>query len=390
MNKNPLTYTIISLLFAGMLLAAGCSGRKQQAPAANNVFHEAVYISGDSLSPTAMHVAVVNPWDSTAHLADYLLTNPGDTTNTDIVAKQLAAAGLKGTPVHLQLPLKRLIVYSAVHAALLCELGYADAIVGVADASYIKTPEIVTRIADGRITDIGSSMEPSLEKVIALKPDAILISPFQNTGHGVIDKTGIPVIECADYMERTPLGRAEWSRFYASLVQGLSTKNAETFRQSSRQYNELTAKVANAAEHPRVITELPDKGTWLVPGGGSYAARLLTDAGAVYPFSDNHSPGSVPMTYEKVFRAAQDADFWLVKNFGPDYTLADLASSAPFNKEFWAYKNGGVYFVDTSTANLFEETPFHPERLLTDYVAIFHRTGAPLRYYRQLQPAPAR
>ncbi len=367
-------------IFLPLLIVCLASCRKNQSTVStddNNIFQEAVFIKGTPRGDNAMHIAIINPWDSTAMLAEYDLFNNGASTSDD--AAQTADS--QSATLRIKLPLKRLIVYSSVHASLLAELGYVDAIVGVADADYIKTPEIRQRISDGRIVDIGSSLEPSLEKIIALKPDAIMLSPFQNAGHGVVDKAGVPVIECADYMESTPLGRAEWSKFYAMLVEGICDKNNVTFDQASKSYHALAAKAATYKEKPRVITEMQDRGMWLVPGGDSYAARLLTDAGADYPFLSKKNPGSVTMNYEQVYMAAQDVDFWLVKSYGKDLTLEDIAKNHPFNKKFWAYSHNGIYNANTEHSNLYEETPFHPDRLLADYVAIFHQTGDSLRYY---------
>lgn len=364
-----------------MAVAGGCAGKvAEREHLGENVFEEAVFIKGWAEGEGRMAVSVVNPWDSTGILADYLLVN--ETADNRVADNETADNGIsKDGVIRLRLPLRRLIVYSAVHAALIAELGFADAIVGVADAGYIKTPEIVERIKDGRIVDIGSSMEPSIEKIISLKPDAVLISPFQNAGHGVVDKAGIPVIECADYMETTPLGRAEWSKFYAMLVEGIAPSNSRIFDDSRERYNRLAEKAAAYPDKPKVVTEWQTNGSWMMPGGESYAGRLLIDAGATYPFAGNKSPGSIPMNYEKAFMAAQDADFWLLKSFGEELTLNDVAGNHPLNKRIWAYNNGGIYYANTARTNLFEETPFHPERLLADYVAILHQTGDSLRYY---------
>lgn len=317
-----------------------------------------------------MRVRLINPWDSASLLADYLMVN--ERVNAPVDNAERAAV--------LRLPLHRLVVYSAVHAALLCEMGYADAIVGVADAQYIKTPELKERLADGRIVDVGSSVEPSLEKIVALKPDALLISPFQNAGHGVVDKTGIPVIECADYMETTPLGRAEWSKFYAMLVEGIAPGNSAMFKEAKERYTALRERWADTRKKPRVITEMQQRGIWMVPGGQSFAAQMIADAGGEYPFADQHTPGSLQYPYEKVFAASKNCDIWLVKSLS-DITLEDVARNARFNKDIWAYRNGGVYNANTSKVAYYEETPFHPDLLLQDYVAIFHQTGDSLRYF---------
>jgi iron complex transport system substrate-binding protein len=368
--KKHYLYAIYMLL-AILCILPGCKKQSDSKDSDENIFEEAVYIKGAPVGRDSMRISITDPWDSTAMLAEYLLINPTD-------GKQSAATADRSV---LHLPLKRMIVYSSVHAALLTELGYVDAIVGVADAEYIKIPEIVERLQDGRIVNIGSSMEPSLEKIIALKPDAILMSPFQNSGHGVVDKAGVPVIECADYMERTPLGRAEWSKFYAMLVEGISDNNSATYLASKQRYNALVEQGRQFKDKPTVITELPNAGSWTIPGGRSYAARLLSDAGAVYPFMDNKSTGSITLNYEKMYVDARDADFWLVKSFDSDLKLNDIEKINALNKNFKALKNGGIYFSNTAKTNLFEEFPFHPELLLADYVAIFHHTGAKLRYF---------
>lgn len=376
MQPRYLPYILTSLLSVfSLLILTGCTSKTERPVAKDgNIFEEASYITATPGGDGVMDVTILNPWDSASILASYHLIN-------NEVGKVEATDG----GITLTLPLRRLIVYSSVHAALLTELGYADAIVGVADAAYIRQPELTQRLADGRIADIGSSMEPSLEKIIALYPDAILVSPFQNAGHGVLDKAGVPVIECADYMENSPLGRAEWSKFFAMLVEGISQTNSKTYDTSRDKYLALVEKARGYDEKPKVITEMPSNGNWLMPGGHSYAGRLLIDAGATYPFENNTSPGSVPMSYEKAFSAAQDADFWLVKSFGEEMTLKDVARNHPLNTRIWAYNNGGIYYSDTSTSNLFEETPFHPELLLADYITIFHHTGDSLSYYRPVR-----
>lgn len=372
MNSISSIWKVVTIFAVTALISACSSISENKLDTADNIFEEAVFIKATPRGEGAMAVSITNPWDTTGTLANYLLAN---TSATSVAATN---------EILLQLPLKRLIVYSSVHAALIAELGYADAIVGVADADYIKTPEILLRLAEGRITDIGSSLEPSLEKIIAAKPDAVLLSPFQNAGHGVVDKAGIPVIECADYMETTPLGRAEWSKFYAMLVEGIAPTNNRTFDNSRAQYNQLKETAQAFTEKPKVVTEWQSNGNWMMPGGASYAGRLLTDAGATYPFAGNTSPGSIPMNYEKAFMAAKDADFWLIKSFDHELTLNDVAKNHPLNKRIWAYNNNGIYYANTARANLFEETPFHPERLLAEYIAIFHKTGAPLRYYQPI------
>lgn len=359
----------LSLCIVLLMSLVGCHRKPASDANGNNFFQYARFIQADSVGPDEVLVDIINPWDSTQMMARYQLVN-----------KQPDTAVAPDGVIHLNLPLNRLVVFSSVHAALLCELGYADAIVGLADAQYIKTPELLERLADGRITDVGPSTDVSFEKILALKPDALFISPFQNAGHGALEKSGIPVVECADYMETSPLGRAEWSKFYAMLVQGISPDNSLMFNDVAQRYNTLRSRWANSSEKPRVITELQQHGKWMVPGGRSFVAQMIADAGAIYPFADNPSPGSLQLSYEKVYKASENCDFWLLKSL-TDITLADIEKNVKFNTGIWAYKHGGVYNANTTATPFYEQTPFHPDLLLADYVTIFHHTGDSLRYF---------
>lgn len=361
-----------------LLVAFGsCADRHSSETDTDNIFSEAKFIRGGLRPDGAMEISVVNPWDTTALLSRYILV--GDDSIANAIKDDTGGATL------LRLPMRRLVVYSAVHAALLAELGYADAIVGVADARYIKTPAITERLADGRIADVGSSVEPSMEKILSLHPDAIILSPFQNSGHGAVDKAGIPVIEGADYMESTPLGRAEWSRFYAMLVQGVSEANDTLYNGVKQRYDSLVAGVdRTVGSKPVVITELPQQGTWMMPGGESYAARLLMDAGAEYPFASEATPGSLTMNYETVYLKAGDADFWFTRQL-EDVTLEDIRRNHRYNERFKAFRDGGIYNANTTRCNIFEETPFRPDLLLSDYVAIFRHRPDSVRYFTRVK-----
>ena len=133
-------------------------------------------------------------------------------------AEAVAAAGREELPLPeglpdgtvVRVPIERAVVYSSVHAGVMKELGAFSAVRGVCDAQYYTMPEVQRGLADGSIADCGNSLSPTIERLVALKSDAIILSPFQNAGYGVLTNLGVPIIECADYMEHTPLGRAEW------------------------------------------------------------------------------------------------------------------------------------------------------------------------------------
>ncbi|MDE6326102.1 MAG: ABC transporter substrate-binding protein [Duncaniella sp.] len=345
-------------------------------------------VTGDTLTTCAKLLTLVDcgnytvadvrdPWDTTRLLGRYILVDrdsevPGSLPEGEVV----------------MVPLENSIVYSDVHARAIGEVGGIKGVRGVADAGYFKTDEIVSGLADGSVTDIGPAMSPSIERIVEMNPDAILLSPYQNAGHGAVGQTGATIIECADYMESTPLGRAEWIKLLGKLYGGY--EKADTIFASTRdRYEALRHKAAAVSTLPKVVTEQLTDGVWYVPGGCSYMARLLGDAAVVYPWSADTSTGSLQLDFATVFDRAHDAEFWLIRTWGHDLTLAELKSNNSLNAEMDAFNNGGVYAANTAEVPLFEDFPFHPDRLLREYLAIFHpcimHGDTTLTYYKKVK-----
>ena len=306
-------------------------------------------------------VDVENPWNSGSLLKRYALVHR-DSVLPDNLPTDAEV---------VRVPINSALVYSSVHAGAFYELGGINAVTGIVDAEYYKIAEIVEGIKKGRVVDVGNSMAPAIEKIIELSPQAILTSPFQNAGHGAIEKLGIPIIECADYMETTPLGRAEWIKFFGELL----CKNAEAkslYENVAREYNTLVLKVKDVKQKPIVISEMVIDGVWFLPGGGSYMARMYADAGAAYPWCDDNSTGSLQLDFSSVYDKAYNADYWIIKSHEQNFSLANLGSKYPLNKKFESFSKGGVYVINTVETTFFEDFPFHPERLLREYIALFH------------------
>lgn len=309
-------------------------------------------------------IDIINPWDTTRLLQTYLLVNHHDT---------LPAALPKGSIIRT--PLCKTIVFSSVHGSLLRELNALDAIAGICDSEYFYIEELQERISAGTLVDAGSSLTPDLEQIIDLSPDAILLSPFENNTNERLSLSGIPIIECADYMETSPLGRAEWIRVFGWLY-GCEVCADSLFGSVEQAYLSTKQKITQATiEKPEVITERRTGAMWYVPGGKSYMAKLLNDAGASYPWSDNNNTGSIALSFEHVFEQAQDADYWLIKYHAEkNLTYNDLLQEfAPYGR-FKSFKENKIYGCNTHYLRYYEETPFHPERLLQDLSAIFHPT----------------
>lgn len=370
-------FRLISLV-ALLLLTVQCHNPKAQ-KSGGEAANDTLVHYADLLSITRhdgfTDVAVTNPWDTTRLLHRYLLVPRNEELPTNLP---------QGTVVRT--PLEKTLVYSSVHASALELLGALDRIGGVCDLAYIKTTALLDRARQGKLVDAGNSMSPDIERVMELSPDAILLSPFENAGYGRIGKMGIPIIECADYLETSPLGRAEWIKLLGMLY-GKEAEADLLFAQIEQRYNALKEQLEQTGSEPVVISELKSGSAWYMPGGKSYMARLFADAGGAYPWSDNGESGSIPLSFETVFNRAGEADIWLIKSFnvGQLSYRALQKEYAPYAR-FKAFRNHNIYGCNTAECNYYEETPFRPDLLLQELAALFHPDRFPHYQFRYFQP----
>ena len=303
-----------------------------------------------------------NPWDTLKTLHTYILL-PKE--------KPLPQQLPEGTVVRT--PLSKSVIYSSVHCSLLDKIGASGSIGGVCDLKYIQLPFVQEACRQGSIADCGESMNPDMERIIDLHPDAILLSPFENSGgYGRVEKLNIPLIECADYMETSPLGRAEWMRFYGLLF-GAAPQADSLFAEVEANYRQLKQRAASSSSSLSIISELKSGSAWYVPGGHSTVARLFRDACGRYAFADDKHSGSIPLAFETVFDKAGDADVWTIKyNRDRDMTYADLESDYAGYTGFKAFKERNIYGCNTGKVPFYEETPFRPDYLLADFIQMLH------------------
>ena len=330
-------------------------------------------IKGDGYTEAILR----NPWDTTSILHTYIL-----------VDKNLEVPEHLPEGTIVRTPLNKALVYTAVHCNLIHELGAVKSIGGVCEVQYIKVPEIVEGCKNGTIVNAGEGTNPDMEKIIDLHPDALLLSPYENSGgHGQVEKLKIPIIECADYMETSALGSAEWIRFYGMLF-GQEAKADSIFAGVEKNYNELKALALSQAKKPKVMCELKSGSAWYVPGGRSTTGKLYMDAGGDYLFSHYPNSGAVPLSFETVFEKAEDADVWLLKyNHQKDKTLSNIRKDYSPYAQFKAYKEKQVYGCNTAYQTYYEDFPFHPDKVLKDLIKIFHPSLLPeydLKYFCNL------
>lgn len=325
---------------------------------------------------------ITNPWD-TATLLQSLALVPHTTNVTEL--------NLPDNLTLIRIPLKKTLVTSTVHVGIIEEFGKEDAIAGITDEDYIKSPKIKAKLDNSEIFVCGSWMSPDIEKIIKLSPDAILLSPYQNGGnYGNITELGIPIIYVADYMENTPLGRAEWLKYYG-LLYGKEKLTDSIFKATEEKYfnlKNLCKKESDKKGKKKIIMDLPYSGTWQVPSGGSTNDYFIQDVSGINPFSSLSGNPFARITPEKGFYDAQDADVWIIRqNSIKTLSLKQLEKDFPFAPKFKAYQKGNVWACNTNESHYFEDTPFHPEKIMEDLYRILYLQDPPdsLNYFNRLK-----
>ena len=336
---------------------------------------------------------IANPWKAGTILHRYILIPKGkEGDKTVAMLARRRSTGARCTTDTVRTPLESNLVFTAPHCQLLTELGCQNAITGVCDKDYINIPDIKSRAqADAKVAhpimDCGSSMQPDIERIIALHPEALLISPFENSGgYGKLDKLRIPVIETADYMETSPLGRAEWIKLYGLLLG--SSKADSLFSAIEKEYLQLKAEAAKLPLGLSILTERKTGNVWYVPGGKSTMGILLRDAHARYIFADDTHSGSLSMSPEQIIAKGNQVDVWAFKYFGGNaLTKQDLLAEYQGYQALKAFQTGTVYETDTSCEPYFELTSFHPEILLREFIVLSHPEAGDkfgkLRFYKK-------
>ena len=324
-----------------------------------------------------------NPWKEGMTLHQYLLVPTSAAADSSLFTLH---SSLPNATV-IRTPLSRSMIFSTVHCAMLMDFGKQDCIAGVADLKYIKIPWIQQQVQQGKITDVGDGLSPVVEKIIDQRPDALFLSPFENSGgYGKLEDIDIPIVECAEYMESTPLGRAEWLRFYGLLF-GCEQKADSLFDAIDKNYNQLKTLVTQK-NRPSVLLDNVTGSVWYVPGGKSTIGQMIQDAGGNYPWAADEHSGSVSLPFENVLEKAGETDVWLFRySSDHDITYDELRSEHHGYNQFKAFRDKNVYGCNVELSPFYEETPFRPDWLLNDFIRILHpelEGLAPLRYYKKL------
>ena len=352
-------------LMLTVLLLASCASKTVQEP--QNVSR------GENLMRYARNVAVykadscyqmevLNPWDTAVLLGSYLIPKEGFSS---------------------------FVCFSSTQWSVFLELGEIARVKGLLEGRYVHDQRMIDLLAEGTVKDVGTETAKNIELMIQMHPDVILYSPYFDGNQDNLKVTGAMLFPFADYLETTPLGRAEWIRI-VGMMTGRRVDADAWFNEIEARYNALKDLCADVETRPTVFSDLAFNGQWYVAGGQSYMARLFKDAGADYIWRDDPSTASFPLDSETILAKAQHADFWRVTNSSSlPMTYESLKRENAVYALFDAYKNHKILVCDIQETGYFEKSQIEPDILLSDFISIFHPEklgeGVQQKYYHLME-----
>jgi iron complex transport system substrate-binding protein len=325
------------------------------------------YATGFDLSPieNGSLITVKNAWPGSEYTFNYAVIKKGssvsDPQNYDAIVES---------------PIESIVVTSTTHIPSLDMLGVSTSLVGFPNLDYISSEMIRKRIDEGMVRELGSNETMNTEVLIELNPDIVVGFAVEgaNSTLSTIKKTGIPVLYNADWTEISPLGKAEWIKFFGILFD--KQKEADSIF-TMIETNYLKAKeVAQGSDHrPTILSGAMYKDIWYMPYGNSWAGEFIKDAYGDYIWKNSRGSGSLAMNIETVLERGQQADIWI----GPDKysSLKSLNQAHPVYSRFKAYTDGQVYSFTSKRGQTggilyYELGPNRPDIILKDLIKIIH------------------
>ena len=366
-----------------IILAWGCQpGQRREDKREEGKPHSSVTIShakGFQIDHFSHYTKVIlhNPWsnDNKPYAVYYLYRNDATLLPTD--------------GIQLKIPLRSVAVNTFSYFAFLYLLDEGDAIAGVTDGFRIYHPDILRKLDTGEITDLGDPFHPNVEKTMALKPQAVISSAYaqrDNFSERLID-AGFPMIYSLEWMENSPLARAEWIKLIAAFFDKEAMADS-IFTGIEYRYLKLQEKIKNVAQQQSVMAGDNFQGTWYVPGRKSFNATLFRDAQLDYRYKNNKESGSIGLDIESVLTQFGKADYWfgceadtyagLAEKDAKYLLLESVRKRQVFNNHNRTTPSGGNDYFESAIAN--------PDLVLADLVKAAYPEILPLYSFTYIKP----
>lgn len=309
-------------------------------------------------------INVYNPWKPGSILERYYLTKN-------------AESKIPNDGKRVTIPVRTMVSASSTHYAFIDMLGVTECLKGVCDIKRTYNRKILEGLKTGKIADLGDPFRINVERCLMLKPDLVMFSAYNQHDENVarLQAAGIPVIYNNEWMEESLLGRAEWIKFIAAFFEKDELADS-LFNSVEKKYTGLLSQVEKASSRKPVILSGDNfRGTWYQPGGRSFTAKLFADAGGDYIYRKDTTSGSIPFSFEQVFKDLKDADIWVGATNGE--SLNELSLNDQRYSLFKPFRDGRIYsYTNRVTPNggndYWEGAVARPDLLLGDFIFLFH------------------
>ncbi len=299
-------------------------------------------------------VTVRNPQDTSEILGNYSLVSKSDSGEHAI-----------------HIPIESAALSSTTFVAFFDVIEQVDRISGVTFTDRVMNANLLQNISKGKVRELTSGGEIDFEKVLDVNPDLFMAYAKDEGTFSRIEKQGIKAVMNMEYMESTPLGRAEWIKF-AGCLTGKLDEATTKFDSIASAYHALKQK-AESQERPEVFTGSRYKDHWYAPGRDSYIATYIRDAGAEYTFNEIEGRASAELDMESVLVSVSDADFWgMVVSQEKPYTMDQLLEIDPMYTRIKAVKDSSVFVCNAAKSDYFGDAVMQPHIILADLVSVFH------------------
>ncbi len=351
-----------------LLIVIGCKKNEAQDAVKSTPAKESIeFASGLSIVKYEGYsiVNVTNPWPNAKGNFTYILKEK-DAQIPDSL-KQF---------ISIKVPLESIVVTSTTNIPFLEMLEVENKLVGFPHTDYISSEKTRALIDKGSVKNVGQNEKLNIEQLIELSPDLIVTFGVDNNNPMLdnLKKSGLNVLIQGDWMEQSPLGKAEWIKLYGALF-GKEDKAKELFDKIVESYNQAKKLVNDKPATSKVLYGSMYEDVWYVAKGNSWVAQFMKDAKSNYLWADLEGTGSEGLSFEKVLDKAKDANIWIAS--GSFKSLDELQKANPHYAEFDAFKNKTIYNFEgkvgaTGGTVYYELAPSRPDLVLKDYIKIFH------------------
>lgn len=367
-HKLMKTFLYKALFISFLAFTIGCKKKEVIATSLHTTApNDIQYASGLSIYKYNGYsvVKVTNPWPDANRDFTYILQE-----------KNAVVPDSLHQYTTIPVPLKSIVVTSTTNIPFLEMLGVENKLVGFPHTDYVSSPKTRALIDQGIVKNVGQNERLNMEKLIDLSPELIVTFGVDNNNPMIknLEKSGLKVMIQGDWMEQSPLGKAEWLKLYAALF-GKEKEAKQLFETIVKEYETAKTSVKNKKAKATVLYGNMYQDQWFVAKGNSWVAQFLKDAKANYLWANEKGTGSLPLTFEKVLEKAKNADVWIAA--GTFKTLNDLSANNPHYTQFDAFGKKNVYTFEsklgaTGGTIYYELGPSRPDLILKDYIKIFH------------------